>query len=95
MKNQRAAAAILKEVPPAAPLAVLLSPMGSIAPAFNLPGGTKLKYQQENPRNVGTQTHYRYEIYKTSRTVGGAKDKGATAADFKLEREKGYVQVGT
>ena len=53
----------------------------------------KLRYQQENPKKVGSQAHYRYEVYKTSRTEGDAKDKGATAADFKLDREKGYVQI--
>jgi len=52
-----------------------------------------LKYQQNNPKKIGSQTHYRYEVYKKSKTVGDAKDKGSTAADFKEDRKKGFVQI--
>ena len=51
-----------------------------------------LKYQQNNPKKIGSQTHYRYKVYKKSKTVGDAKDKGSTAADFKEDRKKGFVQ---
>ena len=68
-------------------------PEGSQETAFDLPVETKINYQQNNPKKIGSQTHYRYEIYKKSKTVKDAKDKGSTAADFREDRKKGYVQI--
>ena len=45
------------------------------------------------PKQLGTKVRDAYERYKTARTVGAARDLGASRSMIKYDVEKGYAVV--
>ena len=56
--------------------------------------GANVTFEQDNPKREGSQTHARYEIYKSATSVGDAKGKGMSVADWKDAVKNNNVKVG-
>ena len=56
--------------------------------------GARVTFEQDNPKREGSQTHARYEIYKSATSVGDAKGKGMSVADWKDAVKNNNVKVG-
>ena len=52
---------------------------------------TPIRFQQANPKKVGSKSYGRYELYKKSRSVKTALEAGATRADIKWDSQRGYL----
>ena len=52
----------------------------------------KILFLQENPKTVGTACYGRYESYKAATTVAEARRLGASTADLRWDRERGYLE---
>jgi hypothetical protein len=52
---------------------------------------TPIRFQQVNPKKVGSKSYGRYEMYKRSKSVKTALEAGATRADIKWDKERGYL----
>eukprot|EP00746_Dinoflagellata_sp_MGD_P013023 gnl/MRDRNA2_/MRDRNA2_127969_c0_seq1.p1 gnl/MRDRNA2_/MRDRNA2_127969_c0~~gnl/MRDRNA2_/MRDRNA2_127969_c0_seq1.p1 ORF type:complete len:427 (+),score=101.06 gnl/MRDRNA2_/MRDRNA2_127969_c0_seq1:122-1402(+) len=55
--------------------------------------GTRIQYQQNNPKTLGSKSYTRYEKYKKAKTVGEAMVAGAKVADFSWELERGFYKI--
>ena len=47
----------------------------------------------ENPKRVGSKSHYRYEHYKTSKTVGDFIGKGGTFGDLSWDSARSHITI--
>ena len=59
-----------------------------------LPSDTPIAFVPENPKQSGSQTWHRYEAYKSSTSLGQARESGATSADLKAAAASGHMKVG-
>lgn len=50
-------------------------------------------WQQENPKLKGSDAHRRYELYKRSRTVSEAMQRGAIRLDISHDLAKGFLRI--
>jgi hypothetical protein len=51
----------------------------------------EIRFQQANPKKIGSKSYERYENYKHTRNITDALDAGATRADLKWDTERGYL----
>ena len=61
---------------------------------LQLPSDTPIAFVLENPKQSGSQTWHRYEAYKSSTSLGQARESGATSADLKAATTSGHMKVG-
>lgn len=54
---------------------------------------TLVEFQAENVKSPGSQAWERYELYKHCKTLGEAKEAGATREDLRFGLEKGIMKV--
>eukprot|EP00929_Paragymnodinium_shiwhaense_P120989 TRINITY_DN93088_c0_g1_i1.p1 TRINITY_DN93088_c0_g1~~TRINITY_DN93088_c0_g1_i1.p1 ORF type:complete len:586 (+),score=160.41 TRINITY_DN93088_c0_g1_i1:129-1886(+) len=54
---------------------------------------TRLEWQLDNPKKVGSTAWELYERYKNSKTVREAKANGCRTADFNHDRSKGFLVI--
>ena len=53
--------------------------------------GTKVKFEQGNPKTPGSKAYQRYDKYKSSNTIGEATQQGANWQDLTVDFEKGWL----
>ena len=58
-----------------------------------LPPDTPVAFVPENPKQSGSQTWHRCEAYKSSTSLGLARESGATSADLKAAAASGHMKV--
>merc|ERR1719473_1729626 len=58
-----------------------------------LPTETRILFQQTNPKRPGSESHTRYEKYKSASNVGEFIDHGGKRADLLYDYSKGYMTV--
>ena len=51
------------------------------------------EWTQKNPKTVGSQAWERYELYKSSHTIGEAMENGCTWTDLRYDQLRGHLQV--
>jgi hypothetical protein len=56
---------------------------------------TKIEFEQSNPKRPDTLSFERYEVYKTSKTIGeyAEKNPGKCRADFENDHAKGFITI--
>jgi len=54
---------------------------------------TRISFRQDNPKQQNSKARQRYEIYKSARTIRGARQKGATRQDILNDYEKGFLKI--
>ena len=55
--------------------------------------GTRVKFEQENPKTPGSKAYQRYDKYKSSNTIGEATQQGANWQDLTVDFEKGWLTM--
>ena len=53
--------------------------------------GTKVKFEQENPKTPGSKAYQRYDKYKSNNTIGEVTQQGANWQDLTVDFEKGWL----
>ena len=74
-------------------------PHGSIDIAPRVPravmaASTEIAWNPDNPYRGATASRARYELYKSSQTIGSSRSSGATPQDLKVGIQKAYGQLG-
>jgi len=54
---------------------------------------TRISFRQDNPKSKNSKARERYEMYKSARTIRGAKQKGAKTIDILNDYEKGFLKI--
>ena len=53
--------------------------------------GSEVEFEESNPKRTGTGAHARYEVYKTAKTIGQARELGASNPDLKAASDSGAM----
>ncbi|KAH8091952.1 hypothetical protein JL720_5527 [Aureococcus anophagefferens] len=59
-----------------------------------VPTATAVRFRRRNPKRPNTQSHARYEKYKSATTVQQFLDRGGTRADLRNDVDKGFAKLG-
>ena len=59
-----------------------------------VPTATAVRFRRRNPKRPNTQSHARYEKYKSATTVKQFLDRGGTRADLRNDVDKGFAKLG-
>ena len=59
-----------------------------------VPTAAAVRFRRRNPKRPNTQSHARYEKYKSATTVKQFLDRGGTRADLRNDVDKGFAKLG-
>ena len=59
----------------------------------DLPGTQAIRIKADNPKRGGTLAHARYELYKSSTTIGEARAAGMTPQDLHDEIARAKIEL--
>ena len=59
-----------------------------------VPTATAVRFRRRNPKRPNTQSHARYEKYKSATTVQQFLGRGGTRADLRNDVDKGFAKLG-